>query len=789
MIVRDEASTLRTCLESIRPHVDELVLVDTGSQDSTPAICREFADTFRVWTECNDSEGRITDFSAPRNYTLSLATQDALCWFDGDDVVRGGENLRKLASAAPGGAAAWSWVCPYEYDRDAAGRVVTLQWRERLVYPRAGWEWRGPVHEGLLGKAGTVPVTMQTDAVTVEHLIRASSKPRDPQRNLRILDGYVRRVGETDPRMLHYLGAELLSNGRIGEACYWFRRHAQLAPWSDERCLSLMHLARVSLAMGDYEQAARWALEASTTKSWPEPYWTMGQAYVAMGQLGIDPDHNLRRGVYFLEQGFRLDTAQAESLLMKDPTARYEAHAWLAPALAQLGRGEEAIRSAEAGLAGKPDHEGLRQNLDNLQRVRVLGQVAQLIERGVVRKEAMPVIQHALAGEFAMERKEEVPVRPQAATSYIAPKVAPGHLRIAFWLGHQLEPWTPETLERDGMGGSETMAWEMSKRLAKLGHDVYVFAHLPPDNAPLRAYDRVEWQDADQFQYHGREWDVLIVSRQAGAVALPHKAKARVLWVHDVHVGEQFTPAEAARYDEIWCLSQWHRSFFLKCYPWLGPGKVKVTRNGINLERFAHPGPAVARKPRAIYSSSPDRGLITAVEAWPRIRELVPDAELHCFYGWENWEKSIELMGDSGHPHCGKAAMVKLREAIARTEGVVMRGRVNQKQLAEEMLQAKVWFYPTWFSETSCITAMEAQAAGLACVCPPLAALAETVPDNRRVWTGDIVRDCAWALQQPRPVGDVLRFSLDTLATEWEARLRELASKVVPDFSEPEAAQ
>jgi hypothetical protein len=35
----------------------------------------------------------------------------------------------------------------------------------------------------------------------------------------------------------------------------------------------------------------------------------------------------------------------------------------------------------------------------------------------------------------------------------------------------------------------------------------------------------------------------------------------------------------------------------------------------------------------------------------------------------------------------------------------------------------------------------------------------------------------------------VLRFSLDTLATEWEARLRELASKVVPDFSEPEAAQ
>ncbi len=53
-----------------------------------------------------------------------------------------------------------------------------------------------------------------------------------------------------------------------------------------------------------------------------------------------------------------------------------------------------------------------------------------------------------------------------------------GKLRIAFWLGHQLEPWTPETLERDGMGGSETMAWEMSKRLARLGHKVTVFGHV-----------------------------------------------------------------------------------------------------------------------------------------------------------------------------------------------------------------------------------------------------------------------------------------------------------------------
>jgi glycosyltransferase involved in cell wall biosynthesis len=155
MIVRDEAATLRACLESIRPHVDEFVIVDTGSKDDSPSIARSLADKFEVWTGCNDAEGRIRDFSAARNRALELATGDALCWFDGDDVVRGGENLRKLVSEAHTQTAGqpFAWLAPYEYERDARGRVTTLQWRERIVYPRAGWEWRGPVHEGHFGRS------------------------------------------------------------------------------------------------------------------------------------------------------------------------------------------------------------------------------------------------------------------------------------------------------------------------------------------------------------------------------------------------------------------------------------------------------------------------------------------------------------------------------------------------------------------------------------------------------------------------------------------------------------
>jgi len=800
LIIRDESSTLEACLASIRQHVDELVIVDTGSTDNSPSIAARFADKLETWTKCNDSDGNIADFSAARNHALTLASGDALVWFDGDDLVRGAENLRKLASEAytrsPGQA--WSWMCPYEYERDASGRVVTLQWRERLVYPRTGWEWRGPVHEGLLGRAGTEPSYLQTDLVTVQHETRRSTKARDPQRNLRILESYVRRVGESDPRSLHYLGAELMRNQRLGEAMSWFKRHAALAPWSDERCLSLMHVARFHFAIGDFAEAIEWALRATATKAWPEPYWLIGMACCEQARAGIDETHNYARAGHFMQRGFQLDTGGSGSLLMKDPTARYDAHAIYAPVLAKLGRIDEAITSAEAGLAGKPELEHLKTNLHDWKRAKVLMAVGELERIGAIAAHVRPIVEVALreGKRPELDRAEHnarasAPMLTARQIDAMNKGAPPDLLDIVFFLGHQIEPWTPCTLERDGMGGSETMAWEMSKRLAALGHRVRVYAHCDAEH-PEGNYDGVEWFDEQAF-LDPLSCDVLISSRRSDVANATHiQAAARVLWVHDVHVGEGFTPAEAVRFDLIWCLSNWHEEHFLKCYPWLNPNKVEVTRNGIDTKRFATN--AVSRQMhRAIYSSSPDRGLAEAVAAWPRVREAVPDAELHVFYGFENWERTLARIGDHPDPHCNRAALNALKLAIVKTKGVVLHGRVNQRELAQAMLGAGVWFYPTWFAETSCITAMEAQTAGLRCVCPPLAALAETV-GQRRIWPSkhdDCIPDLIGALKRTDNFAEQCKlpdFSLDTLATDWQTRLTALVeaqrANVVPVFQE-----
>ena len=41
MIVKNEAHVIRRCLDSVRPHIDHWVVVDTGSTDGTQAIVRE----------------------------------------------------------------------------------------------------------------------------------------------------------------------------------------------------------------------------------------------------------------------------------------------------------------------------------------------------------------------------------------------------------------------------------------------------------------------------------------------------------------------------------------------------------------------------------------------------------------------------------------------------------------------------------------------------------------------------------------------------------------------------
>ena len=77
MIVKNEARRLRQCLESAKPFVDQMIVVDTGSDDNSIQIARDAgAEVYQhPW------EGH---FSKARNQSLSYARGDWILILDGD---------------------------------------------------------------------------------------------------------------------------------------------------------------------------------------------------------------------------------------------------------------------------------------------------------------------------------------------------------------------------------------------------------------------------------------------------------------------------------------------------------------------------------------------------------------------------------------------------------------------------------------------------------------------------------------------------------------------------------
>jgi len=84
MIVRNEAAILRETLELVRPIVDEWIIVDTGSDDETPAIIADYGPLHSI---------PFVDFIETKNHALALATGRYVLFLDADERLLSGAEL------------------------------------------------------------------------------------------------------------------------------------------------------------------------------------------------------------------------------------------------------------------------------------------------------------------------------------------------------------------------------------------------------------------------------------------------------------------------------------------------------------------------------------------------------------------------------------------------------------------------------------------------------------------------------------------------------------------------
>jgi glycosyltransferase involved in cell wall biosynthesis len=278
-------------------------------------------------------------------------------------------------------------------------------------------------------------------------------------------------------------------------------------------------------------------------------------------------------------------------------------------------------------------------------------------------------------------------------------------------------PFEGDGLEKSSLGGSETAFIEITRSLAKLGHEVTAFNNCESSGR----YEGVDYFPfKNSLPYLARKkFDVLVVSRFFGFFNLPVKASLKVLWNHDTLENPGSLRSIQDEIDLFLVLSVFHRDNYLTRIPQLDDRMI-ITRNGVNFDLLdkAAEG-AVKDKDKMIYASRPERGLkILLEDIWPRLKENRPDLKLFlCGYDLDKAQIDPRLLPLYDY----------LDLLVRNSKDVYPLGALNKLDYYRHLAESSMLLYPSIFPEISCIVSLEAQALGVPILTSDAFALKESV--------------------------------------------------------------
>lgn len=197
LIVKNEEDVIERCLESVKGFADELIVVDTGSNDKTKEIVRKFTD------KLYDFEW-IDDFSAARNFAFSKAAKDYLFWLDADDIVMP-EDAEKINNLKKSTVPADTYMMKYYAGTDENGHPTFEFYRERLMKNCPLARFKGFIHE-CVPPFGRI---VYSEIKVVHKKMRACS----PTRNLDIFNSNIAKGVVLDSREQYYYAKEFFYLG------------------------------------------------------------------------------------------------------------------------------------------------------------------------------------------------------------------------------------------------------------------------------------------------------------------------------------------------------------------------------------------------------------------------------------------------------------------------------------------------------------------------------------------------------------------------------------------------
>jgi len=284
------------------------------------------------------------------------------------------------------------------------------------------------------------------------------------------------------------------------------------------------------------------------------------------------------------------------------------------------------------------------------------------------------------------------------------------------------KPFGPFSHEKGFVGGSEECVIHLAHNLAnnmEVCSEVDVFCpdFVDENGSIVRYKEGVFWRPLSEWSPRFKHMHSVLFWRCPEFVASSELAETsfkKILWLHDASYGASSDVYAAA--DDIVVLSKAHARCLNK-YDGVPLEHMAVLANGIDEDSFPPLEPR-DRGARAIYASSPDRGLNKLLEIWPAVLKGCPHAHLDIYYDWTVFEQEHPDQAEHLHALCERFS-----------ESVTVRGGVDHETLHKALREASVWAYPhEGDAETFCITAVKAMASGCRPCSTNAGALREVAP-------------------------------------------------------------
>ena len=320
------------------------------------------------------------------------------------------------------------------------------------------------------------------------------------------------------------------------------------------------------------------------------------------------------------------------------------------------------------------------------------------------------------------------------------------------------------------LGGAETAFAALAEAFAARGHRVIARSRC---EAAVE-HNGVAWAPlADGVP---DSCDLYIGNRGHRMIGLVRRAARRLFWLHNP--GSYLTKPRF-----LWRLA-WHQPTLVTTGAYHAATVpraailhgLEVIPYGI-LEPFRNAELRGPPPPRAVFTSSPLRGLDWLLDLWAaRIGPAVPAAELHIFAG-------AAVYRGGAAKNAAQMAAVLARAAAMHEHGVRCHDPIGRQALALMLAGARVMLYRGDPGETFCLALAEAQAMGVPAVVQPLGSVVERVCDGEtgRIAVSDgefaeaaiaaLRDDALWRRWHQAALATQRGLSWDEVAARYEALL------------------